>query len=74
MTAETTLHRLTLTFRRDGAVDAVFIRKGSRRHRHEIRACFDDYGWRQWGDYNRILRENVCLLERLETILPDLRS
>lgn len=70
---ETTLHRLTLTFRADGVVDAVIIRKGHARRRHEIRACFDEYGWRQWGESHSILGDNVCLIERITAILIEER-
>jgi hypothetical protein len=38
----TTPHRLTLTFRADGAVDAVIVRKGPVKRRHQIHAFFDE--------------------------------
>lgn len=67
----TTLYRLSLTFRADGAVDAVFIRKGRARRRHEIRARFDEYGWRQWGEVRDILADNVCTMTRIRAILDE---
>ena len=65
----TSLHRLSLTFRADGAVDAVFIRKGRMRRRHQIHAFFDEGGWQQWGEPQDILADNVCLMERILGIL-----
>jgi|GEM_PF-2676610 hypothetical protein len=67
----TRLSRLTLTFRADGAVDAVFIRKGRARRRHEIRARFDCYGWQQWNETRDILSDNVCTMERIRAILDE---
>ena len=67
----TKLHRLTLTFRSDGAVDAVCVRKGSERRHYTIHARFDEYGWRQWGESRFILGDNVCLLERILEILVE---
>ena len=67
----TTLHRLTLTFRSDGAVDAIFIRKGRKRRRHEIHACFDEYGWQQWGEPQDVLSDNVCTMTRIKGILNE---
>jgi hypothetical protein len=67
----TKLHRLTLTFRSDGAVDATFIRKGRMRRRHQIHAFFDEGGWQQWGEPHDILADNVCLVERIKTILAE---
>ncbi len=69
----TKLHRLTLTFRADGAVDALIIRKGRFRQRHEIRAFFDDGNWFQWGEPRPILGDNVCLMERIQGILVEER-
>ncbi|MGH9721492.1 MAG: hypothetical protein ACRD8O_14880 [Bryobacteraceae bacterium] len=68
---ETTLRRLTLTFRSDGAVDAIFVRKGRSRRHHEIRARFNQYGWQQWGEPCFILGDNVCLIERIRRILDE---
>jgi hypothetical protein len=67
----TTLHRLTLTFGSDGAVDAVIVRKSFNRRRHEIRACFSEYGWEQWGEPCDILGENVCLMDRIRAVLTE---
>lgn len=67
----TRLASVTLTFRPDGAVDAVFIRKGRARRRHEIRARFDEYGWQQWGEVHDILCENVCAMTRIRAILSE---
>jgi hypothetical protein len=67
----TKLHRLTLTFRADGSVDAVFVRKGRYRRHHEIRARFSEYGWQQWGVHREILGDNVCRVERIRTILAE---
>ena len=67
----TKLHRLTLTFRADGSVDAVFVRKGRNRRRHEIRACFSEYGWEQWGEPSDILGDNVCTMARIKAILDE---
>lgn len=65
----TTLHRLTLTFRPDGAVDAVIVRKDRARRRHEIHGCFSEYGWEQWGEPCDILGDNVCLMDRIRAVL-----
>jgi hypothetical protein len=67
----TKLHRVTLTFRTDGAVDAVFVRKGRYRRRHEIHARFDQYGWQQWGEPHDILGDNVCTITRIRAILDE---
>lgn len=67
----TTLYRVSLTIRSDGAVDAVFIRKGRARRRHEIRARFDEYGWQQWGEIRAILADNVCAMTRIRAILDE---
>ena len=69
----TKLHRLTLTFRADGAVDAVIVRRGRARARHEIHAHFGEYGWQQWGEPHDILVDNVCLIERINAILIEER-
>lgn len=66
----TKLHRVTLTFRTDGAVDAVIVRK-SRDRRHEIHAFFHEGCWQQWGEPREILGDNVCLVERIRDILID---
>jgi hypothetical protein len=66
---KTILHRLTLTFRSDGAVDAVIVRKGPARRRHEIYAFFDEGNWFQWGEPVDILAENSCLIERIREVL-----
>lgn len=66
----TKLSRVTLSFRSDGAVDAVFVRK-QRDCRHEIRARLDGAGWAQWGAANDILSENVRLVERMRTLLRE---
>ena len=66
----TKLSRVTLTFRSDGAVDAVFIRK-QRDRRHEIRARLESAGWAQWGADDAILSENVRLVERTRTLLRE---
>lgn len=68
---ETTLHRLTLTFRSDGTVDAVFVRKGCKRRHHEIHARFNQYGWQQWGEPHYILGDNVCTMTRIRDILDE---
>lgn len=65
----TTLHRLTLTFRPDGAIDAVFVRRGCARRRHEVHAYFDESGWQQWGEPREILADNVCVMERIQALL-----
>ena len=65
----TKLHRLTLTFRADGSVDAVFVRKGRYRSRHEIHAFLYEDGWQQWGEPREILAQNVCVVERIRDIL-----
>ena len=67
----TTLHRLTLTFRSDGAIDAVFVRKGRYRRHHEVRASFNEYGWQQWGEPREILADNICLMERVQELLAE---
>jgi len=67
----TTLHRLTLTFRADGAVDAVIVRKGPVRRRHQIHAFFDEGNWFQWGEPCGILADNVCVMERIQAILAE---
>ena len=67
----TALHRITLTFRCNGAIEAVFIRKGPKRRRYEIRARFDEYGWRQWGEPSAILSDNICAMNRIRTILGE---
>jgi len=68
---ETTLYRLTLTFRPDGAIDAVIVRRGRMRRRHEIYAHFGEYGWQQRGEPREILADNVCLMERILGILVE---
>ena len=65
----TKLHRLTLTFRADGAVDAVIVRRGRARQRHEIHAFFDEGNWFQWGEPCQVLADNVCLIERINALL-----
>lgn len=67
----TKLYRVSLTFRSDGAVDAVFVRKGRKRRRHEIHARFDAYGWQQWGEVRAILADNVCTMTRIRAILDE---
>jgi hypothetical protein len=67
----TKLHRLTLTFHSDGSVDAMFVRKGPARRRHEIHGRFDDDGWWQWGEPCGILAENVCTMTRIRAILDE---
>jgi hypothetical protein len=67
----TRLSRLTLTFRRDGTVDAVFVRTARNRRRHNIHGLFNDDGWFQWGETRDILAENVCTMERIRTILDE---
>jgi len=68
---ETTLRRSTLTFRSDGSVNAIFIRKGRARRHHKIHARFTEYGWQQWGEPNDILADNVCLVEQIRRILDE---
>jgi hypothetical protein len=67
----TILHCLTLTFRSDGAVDAVFVRKGRERRHYKIHARFDDDGWRQWGESHSIIADNVCTMTRIKAILNE---
>ena len=67
----TKLHRVTLTFRIDGAIDAVFVRKGCYSRRYEIHARFGEYGWHQWNEPREILAENVCVMERIQTVLAE---
>ena len=67
----TKLHRLSLTFRKDGAVDALIVRKGRFRRRHQIHAFFEDGNWFQWGEPCDILGDNVCLLDRIRALLAD---
>jgi hypothetical protein len=67
----TKLYRLTLAFRADGAVDALIVRRGRARSRHEIHAFFDEGNWFQWGEPRDILAESVCTLERINRILAD---
>ena len=67
----TTLHRLTLTFRPDGAIDAVFVRRGNARRRHQVYAYFDESGWQQWDEPRDILADNVCVMERIQSLLAE---
>lgn len=67
----TRLRRFTLTFRTDGAVDAVFVRRGYARRRYEIHAFFDEGNWFQCGEPCGILADNVCVMERIKALLAE---